>query len=74
VGGDSLFVDGFYCATKLKETYPDEFRFLTQVPVKSFYYEKDKYQFVHTDHVIRLDPFDESLKQIRYNSVNLECL
>jgi trimethyllysine dioxygenase len=64
-GGNTLLVDSFYCAQKLKELYPEDFEVLTKINVKAFFNENDKYSMSHIDPVIKLNPIDGSLMQIR---------
>lgn len=67
-GGKTLLVDGFYCASKLKELHPEDFEALTKVNVKAVFKEKGKYEISHVDPVIKLNSTDSSLFQIRYNT------
>lgn len=65
IGGESVLVDGFYCANLLKETNLEDFEFLTKIKVESQYYKKDVYNIKHMDHVIKLNPINGDLFQIR---------
>ncbi|KAL0883708.1 hypothetical protein ABMA27_015825 [Loxostege sticticalis] len=65
-GGETLLVDGFYGATRLKEEYPEDYEFLTKFNVEA--------EFVETEHnhkysapVIRVNSDTQDLVQIRYN-------
>jgi trimethyllysine dioxygenase len=64
-GGATLLVDGWYCAEKLKEKYPEDFDVLTKIDVKSIFREENKYFMFHVDPVIKLNSVDGSYKQIR---------
>lgn len=70
-GGDSLLVDGFYCANKLRKHHQYEFEYLTKIPLKSIYKEANKYDMSNIDPVIKLHPITGSLMQIRFSFVLL---
>jgi trimethyllysine dioxygenase len=64
-GGESLLVDGLYCAQQLKEKHKDDFDFLTQTKIESQFYKKGVYNLRYFDQIIKLDPFTNELQQIR---------
>ncbi|XP_045492200.1 trimethyllysine dioxygenase, mitochondrial-like isoform X2 [Colias croceus] len=65
-GGESVFMDGFYAATKLKEEHPEDFEFLTKFEVEAEYIEEGHFHKCSAP-VIQLDRFND-IKQIRFNS------
>ena len=64
-GGDSLFVDGFYCAQILKKLYKEDYDFLSKTHVE-FEFSKDG-EFSHKifDKHITENPINNELYQIR---------
>ncbi|XP_038213304.1 trimethyllysine dioxygenase, mitochondrial-like [Zerene cesonia] len=65
-GGENVFVDGFYAATKLKEEHPEDFDFLTKFEVEAEFIEEGHFHKCSAP-VIQLDRFND-IKQIRFNS------
>ena len=65
IGGDSLLIDGFYCAESLKKHYPEDFEFLTTMRSQAVYKESGKYDVRHSEPVIKVDPLTGTLMQIR---------
>lgn len=76
-GGESLLIDGFYCAEQLRQNYPKDFEFLTKNKVESQFYKKGSTNLKYLDQVIKLNPINGELEQIRFNpyhKVNLTHL
>ncbi|XP_063823872.1 trimethyllysine dioxygenase, mitochondrial [Ostrinia nubilalis] len=65
-GGETILVDGFYGATRLKEDHPEDFEFLTKFNVEEEFVEKE-HNYRHSAPVIRIDTDTQDLVQIRYN-------
>lgn len=64
-GGDSILIDGFYVAARIREDRPDLFQALSSVPV-TFRYVDEQAILEHTSPFIDLWP-DGSLKQTRFH-------
>jgi alpha-ketoglutarate-dependent taurine dioxygenase len=64
-GGETLLVDGFRAAYKLKQTYPESFQRLSTLPIEAEYLEAGKHYF-SIDSVLKLHPLTKKLQQIRY--------
>lgn len=65
-GGQSLLVDGFYCADKLRETHPAEFEFLNETKVEQMCVKEGVSDFRHMAPVIEIDSRTRHLQQIRW--------
>lgn len=65
-GGETLLVDGFRAAYKLKQTYPESFQRLSTLPIEAEYLEAGKHYF-SIDSVLKLHPLTKKLQQIRFN-------
>lgn len=65
-GGETLLVDGFNAATAIKKSEPEAFRILCTVPVPAEYIENGCH-YTSTDSVLKLNPVNNELLQIRYN-------
>jgi len=66
-GGESVFLDGFYCANLLKQQDPKAFEVLTNTHVQAEFFKKGEYDLRFSDPLIKLNPFDGELMQIRFN-------
>lgn len=65
-GGESLLLDGFYCADQLRKHHPKEFNILTNTMVKYNFFKKGEYDLRYTDAMIKLDPLNPNeFTQIR---------
>lgn len=65
-GGESLLIDGFYCAEQLRKHFPKEFEILTTTMVKYNFYKKGEFDLRHTDTIIKLNPLNKNeFAQIR---------
>lgn len=65
-GGESLLIDGFYCAEQLRKHFPQEFEILTTTMVKYNFYKKGEFDLRHTDTIIKLNPLNKNeFAQIR---------
>lgn len=65
-GGKSVLVDGFYCASKLKQIDPSAFDFLTNTHVEMISVKEGVCHFRHSAPVIRLNSRNGEFEQIRY--------
>ncbi|CAK1551628.1 unnamed protein product [Leptosia nina] len=65
-GGENVFIDGFYAATKLKEEHPEDFDFLTKFQLEAEYIGDGHFQ-KNTAPVIQLDG-SNNIKHIRFNA------
>lgn len=68
-GGRTLLVDGFYAAEKLRQSSPERFELLAQVPVKHDYIENtDRHQNHMTGigPVLNVYPWNNEMYLIRY--------
>ncbi|CAF0766806.1 unnamed protein product [Brachionus calyciflorus] len=77
VGGESLLVDGFYCAELLRQNHPEDFDLLTKLSVEFNFLKEGAYDFRFKSPVIELDLNGKDLKQIRFNpyhKINLDHL
>ena len=68
-GGESVFMDGFNCANLLREQNPQAFDILTRTNVQAEFYKKGEYDLRYTDSLIKLNPLDGHLMQIRYRNL-----
>lgn len=66
-GGESIFLDGFYCAEKLKQTHPDDFEFLISKSIQPVFIKTNSYMIKAENKVITINPLTGQLNQIRYN-------
>ncbi|XP_047519609.1 trimethyllysine dioxygenase, mitochondrial-like [Pieris napi] len=66
-GGETVLVDGFYAAAKLKEEHPRDYDFLTKFPVEAEY-KFNGHSFRHAAPAIELDMITNDVRQIRFNS------
>jgi len=64
-GGESLLIDGFYCAEKLRELYPEDFEFLSKTDIEIEYLKKGKNHLKARAPVIAMDGVHNSLFHIR---------
>uniref|UniRef100_A0A8C6UF39 Trimethyllysine dioxygenase, mitochondrial n=1 Tax=Neogobius melanostomus TaxID=47308 RepID=A0A8C6UF39_9GOBI len=70
-GGRTLLVDGFYAAEKLRQSSPEHFELLTQIPIK---HENVEHTDNHLNHmrgigpVLQVYPWNKELYMIRYNN------
>ncbi|KPI91145.1 Trimethyllysine dioxygenase, mitochondrial [Papilio xuthus] len=64
-GGETILVDGFYGAQRLKEEYPEDYEFLTTFEVDAEYLE-DGHHHRYSAPVIILNE-NKDVKQIRFN-------
>ncbi|XP_068627948.1 trimethyllysine dioxygenase, mitochondrial-like isoform X2 [Battus philenor] len=64
-GGDTILVDGFYGAQRLKEDFPEDYKFLTTFELDAEYREEGHHHR-YSAPVITLDKMEE-VKQIRFN-------
>ena len=64
-GGESVLIDGFQCANLLKELKPRSFETLSKLSVQAEYFKKDQFDLRYTDPLIKLNPIDGQLMQIR---------
>ncbi|XP_047545749.1 trimethyllysine dioxygenase, mitochondrial [Vanessa atalanta] len=64
-GGETLLVDGFYGATRLKNEHHEDFEFLTNFDVEAEYLE-DGHHYRYSAPVIKLDKMKD-ITQIRFN-------
>ncbi|CAH0397338.1 unnamed protein product [Chilo suppressalis] len=65
-GGETILVDGFYGATRLKESSPEDYEFLTTFDLEAEYLEEN-YHHKFSGPVINIDNRTKDLVQIRYN-------
>jgi hypothetical protein len=65
-GGESVFIDGFYCADLLKKTNPVAFNILINTHVQAEFYKKGEYDLKYTDPLIKLNALDGDFLQIRF--------
>jgi alpha-ketoglutarate-dependent taurine dioxygenase len=65
-GGNSLLLDGFYCAQLLKREHPEDYEFLKRVKVQIQFLKKGQYDFKTFETIIKEDELDNELYQIRY--------
>lgn len=68
-GGETILVDGFYGATKLKEEHPEDFEFLVTHDVEAEYIEEG-YHHKYSAPIIHVNSTTKDLKQIRYVFLN----
>lgn len=73
VGGESVFMDGFHCANLLKEQNPRAFEILTKTDVQAEFFKKGEWDLRFSDPLIKLNPLDGHLMQIRLVLQNSEC-
>lgn len=66
-GGESLLIDGFYVAEKIRREYPESFQRLCTVPVIFEYIEEGRFHKL-TVPMIVLDPHTKRVRTIRYNT------
>ncbi len=66
-GGESIVVDGFAAAERLRREAPDNFALLTRTPVPFRYVEPGAVDLRHSAPLIELDAGGE-LRTVRYNS------
>ena len=64
-GGESLLIDGFYCAEQLKNKFPKDFDVLTKTNVQAEFYKKRQFDLKYVDPLIKLDPITNKIQQIR---------
>ncbi|XP_032512378.2 trimethyllysine dioxygenase, mitochondrial [Danaus plexippus] len=64
-GGETILVDGFFGATKLKNEFPEDFEFLTNFNLDAEYLE-DGHHYKYSAPVINVDK-EKNLEQIRFN-------
>uniref|UniRef100_A0A3P9N6H4 Trimethyllysine dioxygenase, mitochondrial n=1 Tax=Poecilia reticulata TaxID=8081 RepID=A0A3P9N6H4_POERE len=70
-GGETLLVDGFYAAEKLRQHSPENFELLCRVPIRHEYIENTEN---HQNHmtgigpVLNVYPWNSELYMIRYNN------
>ncbi|GBP03087.1 Trimethyllysine dioxygenase, mitochondrial [Eumeta japonica] len=65
-GGDTILVDGFYGAARLREQHPEYFRLLSTYELEAEYIEEG-HHYRHAAPVISTNPATGDLKQIRFN-------
>lgn len=76
-GGRTLLVDGFYAAEKLRQSSPESFELLAQVPVKHDYIENtDRHQnhITGIGPVLNVYPWNNEMYLIRYNNYDRSVL
>ncbi|XP_013190107.2 trimethyllysine dioxygenase, mitochondrial [Amyelois transitella] len=66
IGGETILVDGFYGALKMKEASPEDYDFLTKFHVEAEYIEEGHHQ-KYCAPVIRVNSDTNKLEQIRFN-------
>lgn len=66
-GGDSIVVDGFFAAERLRREHPDDFALLTRHAVPFRYVETDRVDLRCTAPLIELDTEGE-VRAVRYNN------
>lgn len=64
-GGESLLVDGFYCAEKLRKEFREDFDTLTRLKVESQFFKEGSFDLKYVDSVIKLNQVSGNLRQIR---------
>lgn len=67
-GGESIFIDGFYAAERLRQLSPDAFSLLTQVDMPGHYLEVDTHLETRQP-LIQLDG-ENQVKRIRFNQMD----
>ncbi|KAH7460029.1 Gamma-butyrobetaine dioxygenase [Phytophthora ramorum] len=72
-GGESTLVDGYFVADKIRRESPEAFKVLTTERV-AHVFSSNKHHFRFDGPVIRLDPTDGSVKELRYNQALLAPL
>ncbi|XP_066999579.1 trimethyllysine dioxygenase, mitochondrial isoform X2 [Anabrus simplex] len=65
-GGETLLVDGFNAAKKLKETHPDSYHRLSKMAIESEFLEPGRH-YSCTGPILQLHPVTGELQQIRFN-------
>ncbi|XP_049865340.1 trimethyllysine dioxygenase, mitochondrial isoform X2 [Pectinophora gossypiella] len=65
-GGDTLLIDGFYGANRLKDESPEDFKFLSTFDVEAEYIEEGHHHKYKAP-VIKVDDKTKDLVQIRFN-------
>ncbi|XP_074655406.1 trimethyllysine dioxygenase, mitochondrial-like isoform X2 [Tubulanus polymorphus] len=74
-GGESLLVDGHYCAEELRKTNPDAFNLLANTPVHHEYIDEGSRDHIFSlAPILDLHPFTKQLIQIRYNNYDRSAL
>jgi len=68
-GGESLLVDGFNAAKQLKQLNPEAYQYLSNTPYHSEYIEPGEH-FKAVGPVLRHDPVNRQLEQIRFNMLD----
>ena len=70
-GGDTLLVDGFHVAEKLRHIDRDSFQLLTKLRLQHRYVEPGKFQYGCSEPILRLSPSSTrdnlEMESIRYN-------
>jgi [2-(trimethylamino)ethyl]phosphonate dioxygenase len=66
-GGESIVVDGFFAAERLRREHPDDFALLSRHAVPFRYVEKDRVDLRSTAPLIELDT-DGAVRAVRYNN------
>ena len=69
-GGLNLLVDGFFAAEKLRQDDKASFDILTSTIVP-FHYKSESLHLKAHGPIIELDPFDDSVSQIRFNNYDM---
>lgn len=64
-GGETVLVDGFYGASRLKAEFPEDYDFLTNYDVEAEYIEEGHHHKCSAP-VIQIDSKSKDVKQIRY--------
>ncbi|XP_052751644.1 trimethyllysine dioxygenase, mitochondrial [Galleria mellonella] len=65
-GGDTILVDGFYGATRLRHEFPEDYAFLTKFNIEAEYIEEGHHHKFSSP-VIKIDAKTNDPAQIRYN-------
>lgn len=65
-GGETLLVDGFYCAEQLRTQFPDYFEILTTKRLCQDYADPDL-KNRSTEPTLKVDPVTKEMEWIRYN-------
>ncbi|RLN44785.1 hypothetical protein BBJ29_009687 [Phytophthora kernoviae] len=65
-GGESTIVDGCFVAEKIRHDNPEAFKVLSTQSI-AHVFSSEKHHFRFDGPVIRLDPADGSVKELRYN-------
>jgi alpha-ketoglutarate-dependent taurine dioxygenase len=68
-GGETILIDGFYIAEKIKQDHPDVYERLCKTNFTSSYVEPGV-KYSHTAPFFNLDPVTNKISKIRYNHVH----